>query len=143
MIVNVGFSGTRKGMTEAQKKSVEKVLWTLRAKMVIHGDCVGADEDFHEIAKRMGLRVRLRPAIYENLRAFCEGADDTRPPMEPLIRNKYIVSDTDALVATPETDTEVTRSGTWSTVRHARRVRSPVILVLPNGKIVDERGVLE
>lgn len=143
MIVTVGFTGARRGMTEAQKKGVTNVLWCLHAKRVVHGDCLGADADFHEIAKKMGLGVRLRPSNHERQRAFCEDADEVRAPAEPLVRNKHIVSDSEVLIATPETDTEVTRSGTWSTVRQARRVRSPVILVLPDGRIIDEQRILD
>lgn len=143
MIANVGFTGTRDGMTEAQERGVEGVLRRLGAQLVVHGDCVGADEQFHRIAQRLGIKVRIRPSIYENLRAFCGGTeDDIRPPMEPLTRNKYIVSDTEALIATPKTAEEKVRSGTWSTVRRARKMRSPVFLVLPDGEVIDEMGVL-
>jgi predicted Rossmann fold nucleotide-binding protein DprA/Smf involved in DNA uptake len=43
------------------------------------------------------------------------------------------------LVACPrEEHGEETRSGTWSTVRYARRVGRPVIVVRPSGRIERE-----
>lgn len=50
-----------------------------------------------------------------------------------LGRNQQIVNDSDVLVATPKTEIEESRSGTWATIRWAIKKSKPVILVLPDG----------
>lgn len=53
-----------------------------------------------------------------------------------LQRNKVIVDRCGVLVAAPGEAQEQLRSGTWSTIRYARRVGRPVIMVLPDGTVV-------
>jgi hypothetical protein len=84
-----------------------------------HGDCVGWDKQAHDAAKAMGIRTVAHPPSNPSMRAYCE-ADDVRAPLPYLDRNKAIVAACDRLVAAPDRPEE-TRSGTWSTVRHARR----------------------
>ena len=43
---------------------------------------------------------------------------------------------TDTLVAAPKEDEEVVRSGTWATVRYARKAGRVVLVVRPDGTIV-------
>ncbi len=50
--MKVGFTGTRKGMTEFQKTEVRRLLTEYmhgRDMEAHHGDCIGADTDFHNI----------------------------------------------------------------------------------------------
>jgi hypothetical protein len=46
-----------------------------------------------------------------------------------LDRNRAIVAAVDVLVAAPLEDREVQRSGTWATVRSARRKGIPVVML--------------
>jgi hypothetical protein len=56
-----------------------------------------------------------------------------------LARDDNIVAETDVLVATPAQTTEVMRgSGTWATIRYARRREKPRILIWPNGSATKE-----
>ncbi len=48
---------------------------------------------------------------------------------ESLDRNLRLVAECDVLVAAPLTDAEVRRSGTWATVRYARRRGVPVVML--------------
>jgi predicted Rossmann fold nucleotide-binding protein DprA/Smf involved in DNA uptake len=52
-------------------------------------------------------------------------------PLDPLVRNKVIVNISDVILATPFEDKEVMRSGTWSTIRYARKVGKTPIIILP------------
>jgi predicted Rossmann fold nucleotide-binding protein DprA/Smf involved in DNA uptake len=48
-----------------------------------------------------------------------------------LERNKDIVSESDFLIAAPDSKKERLRSGTWATVRHARKLGKRVMILEP------------
>jgi len=55
-----------------------------------------------------------------------------------LDRNQDIVDGADILIAAPNEDKEIVRSGTWSTVRYARKSKKKIILVLRSGEVIEE-----
>ena len=130
--MKMGFTGTRKGMTNAQKLQVTE--WLLGQAELHHGDCIGADEQAHRIAYR-NLIITIHPPSDEKQRAFCTGADIVREPAPYLARNHSIVDETDILVAAPDSP-EKLRSGTWATIRYARKMGKPLFIVMPDGKTV-------
>jgi hypothetical protein len=132
----IGFTGTRNGMTNAQKVTVTQLLQELDAALVGHGDCVGADHEFDEIARFLEIRRVIFPSNIESMRAHCElrGATQITEPMKPLVRNGWIVGASVALIATPKEYQEELRSGTWSTIRRARAAKLTLYLVKPDGK---------
>lgn len=137
----IGFTGTRKGMTEAQRGAVLAVLCKVRPRTVVHGDAIGADADFHKICTETygGTPwVRIRPCNIASERAFCTG-DATHPVKPPLMRNRAIVADADAMIACPAQAEEQARGGTWFTIRETRRQNKPLYLVLPDGAVKEER----
>lgn len=136
-VTKLGVTATRGGLTQPQLLSVRYLLWRPGADEVgelHHGDCVGGDASVHELAKLYGWRVVIHPPTDPKHRAWCEG-DELWPEKEYLVRNHDIVVVTQALVALPGQAHEVLRSGTWATVRYARKMGRPVILVPPNGRI--------
>ena len=141
--MKIGFTGTRKGMTEIQRIMLrvflESVIKNIKpAKLEFHhGDCVGADSEAHDIAKSLGIFVVVHPPTDPKHRAHKEG-DIIFQPQEYLDRNKDIVDACDSMIAMSKTFHEVVRSGTWSTVRYAKLVGKPVIVFLPNGEGVPE-----
>lgn len=128
----VGFTGTRAGMTDAQKITVGYMLADPRITHVHHGDCVGADAEFHKLARENDLKVLISPPTDDRLRAYCQG-DYVAEPLGYLTRNKVIVSASDYLIATPKEMTEQPKGGTWYTVRHARSKKKRVAIVWPDG----------
>jgi hypothetical protein len=133
--MKMGFTGTQKGMTPLQIKAVYLILWEYRPQEVHHGDCIGADEEFHNLAKEVGMRVVIHPPIKDEKRAFCVG-DESRPEQHYLIRNHFIVDETEVLIATPKSNKEELRSGTWATIRYAfHKEGKEVRIVWPNGNI--------
>jgi len=136
----IGFTGTRKGMTEHQFVRIHQLLLIEERHgpvLVIHGDCIGADADFHKIARGLGLQIRIRPTFKQ--RAYCEGADDIKEPvLDPLERNRLIVIDSDLMIATPSGYGEQRRSGTWATIRYARKIERHLVIVWPNGETTVE-----
>ncbi len=71
----VGFTGTRRGMTERQLKALESHLGPITVTEAHHGDCLGADKQFHDMIRRLkpNARVIIHPPSNPSHRAFCEG----------------------------------------------------------------------
>jgi len=118
-------------MTQAQREAVAKLLAELQAGEFHHGDCIGADEEAAAIAVGAGYRIFSHPPLNAAIRAFTR-ADVELQPKDYLVRNRDIVDVADVLVATPA-GLEVQRSGTWSTVRYARRLGKRTYIVMPDG----------
>jgi hypothetical protein len=131
--VKVGFSGTRMGLSEQQKVTLLTEFHALGASELHHGDCVGADEQAHQVGRQLGLRIIGHPPTANGLRAFCE-CDEMRRPAPFLTRNHNIVHSTQILVACPN-GPERRQSGTWATIRFSRRLHLPHIIILPTGEV--------
>lgn len=128
--MKIGFTGTQDGMTPVQKKAVAEILALKRPAVGVHGDCVGADKDFHDLCVAFGIKVEIHPPDKDVKRAFCKGAE-VKPPLPYLVRNHNIVDSADYMIATPKTDYEELRSGTWATIRYARKKNKRIIVLRP------------
>jgi|SRR5215472_4717124 len=144
-IIRIGFSGTRHGMTALQ---IRGAYWTLNRialtedqdpeselREVHHGDCTGADAEFHVIATAAGWRTVAHPPLNDRLRAWCK-ADEVREPKDYLARDRDIASETGVLIAAPASPVPVRGSGTWATIGYANQLRRPVWLCLPDGRVI-------
>jgi len=123
MTHHVGFSGSSRGMSVNQEGAVRNMLRRLRKQGHVifhHGDCVGADEEAHELAWRLHCDIVIHPPTDPKARAWCP-SQTVREPLPYLERNKAIVRESGLLLATPASRTEVLRSGTWATIRYARK----------------------
>lgn len=142
-MLSIGFTGTRQGMTAHQSATLERKL---REKIEAtpflentvrfhHGDCIGADAEFDRMLRLIFTRPRiiLHPSYLSHLRAHCEtnGEHSILPLYQPLVRNRHIVQASEILFAAPSTKHEVLRSGTWATIRYARKVGCAVELIEP------------
>lgn len=141
--MKIGFTGTRAGLTEAQAKTLSAWLKTLLshgAAAAVHGDCVGADAEFDALCAGLGMDRVCRPCDLPEFRAQT-GAKSIAAPEPPLDRNKRIVEDATLMLACPFGRKERYRgSGTWATIRAARRAERPLILVYPDGGDAVEPG---
>lgn len=134
--LRVGFTGTRKGMTDEQKQTVLRLLYEFAPAWCHHGDCVGADADFHHLARRLHTEVKIHPPSNPKLRAHLIG-DDIAPEKPYLIRDRDIVEAADVVIAAPDGVQEKLKSGTWYTIRYARQLGKRTIIVWPDGSIED------
>lgn len=134
--MKVGFTGTADGMTLAQKRALRGVMNSIRMGEFHHGSCVGADAQAHHLALGR-CEVHVHPSTLRAKTAPCLGYR-MYPPRPPLDRNHDIVDATEMLIATPRGEDEELRSGTWATVRYARKKKRPIILVLPDGRVVGD-----
>ena len=133
----VGFTGTSRGMSPFQKLEVRRqleLLWTKGFRRARHGACIGSDDQFGHIAKSIGFYVIAHPGFSpknpENLlyRAETEYCDEVLPAKPHIKRDHDIVNESDTMLATPIGKEEV-RSGTWTTVRYARKVGRELTVV--------------
>jgi hypothetical protein len=148
-LTSVGFSGTQAGMTEAQKRMVRNLVGELWPSNVHHGDCVGADEEFHNIVleELPDCMIHIHPGTDGNRempkRAYCLGPIDRVRIYEPkpyLMRNIDLVRQSEALIAAPQQSKPVMRSGTWTTVRKANRYGKVLYVILPDGEVWDDES---
>jgi hypothetical protein len=133
--VRIGITGTRNGLSEYQKYQLQILIGVCtEAERLVHGDCVGADTEVAMAFKQRfgdGVLVVARACNIESARANCEANDIVLPAKPPMDRNDDIVADSDVLLAFPKENYEVLRSGTWATVRRAKKARKPVFMVYP------------
>lgn len=139
--MKIGFTGTRNGLTKYQLNKLRSVLSEQNIEQFHHGDCIGADKEAHNIIRELdkNITIIIHPPLYNSKRAYCSG-DEVRPRLDYLDRNKQIVDETELLIACPETMFEITRSGTWSTVRHASMRNRDLIIIRPIGKRREVNG---
>lgn len=130
----IGFTGTRdisKVSVERQTQLASQIedIWADNSfKIVaIHGGAIGADTLFHELCMDINIPIHCRPAYVET---DLYGCDVEYIPEPPLVRNKKIVDDCDILIALPiDPDVEEARSGTWATIRYARKSNKQIIII--------------
>ncbi len=140
MYRRVGFTGTQTGMTSAQIQQVDYLLEdSLTTSIAHHGDCIGADADFHRLSRLNGLELHGHPPINPSKRAFCEfySTEEVEEEKEYIERNHDIVDAVDWMIACPAGFKEELRSGTWATIRYARNIERPGKIVWPDGKVTE------
>lgn len=138
----IGFTGTQRGMTSSQAGYLNMDIRSLVNGEMIefhHGDCVGADAQAHDIVRDIpaDFYIVIHPPEFRAKRAFCKG-DEILDELPYLTRNKYIVEQTELLYACPGESEEVIRSGTWSTIRYARKLSVPITIIYPDGRVEKE-----
>lgn len=125
----IGFTGNRHGMSPDQKKQTMLILDRYNHIVVSHGDCIGSDTDFHNLCldyrnkhPNKKIDIHIFPPDITTLRAFNQG-DVIMEPKPYLQRNLDIIKNSFELIACPiDKNKEELRSGTWSTIRQARKL---------------------
>lgn len=128
--MKIGFTGTREGMTIDQARKLWLFLSRNNPSEFHHGDCIGADEAAHYIAKSLGAYVIGHPPANPKKRAYCE-CDELRPEQPFLVRNKEIVNESEVMAACPKSDVNEHWSGTWQTIRYAAKLGTPTEIIYP------------
>lgn len=132
--MRIGFTGTQNGMSDQQVAQLRLLFesFSLRISEFHHGDCIGADEEAHGLAlPTLGIqKIWVHPPTCDKKRAFCQ-SPNILEPAEYIARNHHIVDATDILIAAPQHIVETVRSGTWATVRYARKINKPYFLLKP------------
>lgn len=132
--MKIGMTGNRNGISQHALVELNKILESNNVSEAHHGDCIGADTNFHNVCKSLNIPIIIHPPDNDSQRSFCE-SDTIREPKPYLVRNRDIVNECDILIAFPATKDEVLRSGTWSTVRYAVKKNKMIMIVFPDGEI--------
>jgi hypothetical protein len=136
------FTGTQAGMNITQLELLEHLL-AKRMDWTEHGNglCIGADSQMlvTVLNIRGDIRIRGFPCniISKQSRHLYPRCHSLAPVKPPLIRNTDMVvwAEGGVLVAAPRELTEQLYSGTWSTIRRARKVQLPIIYLWPDGRL--------
>jgi hypothetical protein len=139
----LGFTGTRKGLTDVQTRWLWELFERLQVDEAHHGACVGADLEFHKVALHHGVPIVVHPPVKtEFLAVECIQRGVPRVKIKSakpyLHRDRDIAGACDGLVATPWQDAEpplMDGSGTFYTVRYAQRLNKPVMICFANGRV--------
>lgn len=132
------FTGTREGMTELQKTAFIRHLQQMSC--LIHGACRGADDEADELAALVFVHrivwpstasTRVPDEVLQARTRVGSGLTILLPPLPPLVRDRHIVDSGEVLLAAPRAMYEERHSGTWATVRYARKKGVPVIMLWP------------
>jgi len=133
VIRRVGFTGSREAPTAPQRRALAQWMLERGVSELHHGDCVGSDKVAHMLARLFGWRVVVHPGMGPaNLRAFVSNYEELRAAKPNLERNGDIATETDELVACPS-GPETLRSGTWATIRRARKLGRRINIFWPDG----------
>ena len=127
-----GHTGTRWGMTKPQMDTLRMLISdNIKEMLEWHHGCSGKSDEAgsyiaasHLIPLIVGHPGTGRPVGYW---------DELREAKDNLIRDGDIAREVDHLYATPYEDHEIIRSGTWSTVRRARKFRTSVTIIYRDG----------
>jgi len=137
--IKIGFTGTQRGWTYEQMVAVKKFLMQKQPFDLHHGDCIGADAEVDRLSYPMSHHTYVHPPINNYKRAYTKTFVDIREPKEYIARNHDIVDETDFLLATPGEKEEQLRSGTWATIRYARKKGKQVVIIYPDGEVHQDK----
>jgi len=137
-------------MSQEQKSMLRGLMSSYSPFILHHGDCFGADCEAHGIALEIGgcVGIEIHPPENEYKRAWCSLVENqnkvigSHNPKPYLKRNHDIVEATTVLIAAPKEKKEVLRSGTWATVRYARKAHRKIQLLYPDGTLHNEEWTL-
>ena len=136
--IEIGFTGTQDGISEERLNDIGKIIADYHADYervwLHHGACLGADTQVHSKYFNKVHAVIVHPPVIQDKQGVwpiggLEPNTYWRTPYDYLVRNRHIVRECDVLIAAPATPNEVLRSGTWATIRYARKIGREIIQV--------------
>lgn len=138
-----------RGLTHEQRREFVNLLNQMRPSRIHNGAAEGCDTEVLEVLVRA--RICRHVTLYPTNAVRREEALDILtgngmeircyPITAPLARNREMAKTCDILVAFPDSAEPAARSGTWATIRAAQRDRKFVILILPNGTVINNARV--
>lgn len=134
--MKLSLTASQRGITERQRSAAQAYLRSHQPDVVVHGGCVGGDDELDQLAAELGIPREVFPSDRADKQVPRDvlqrrGVLIMHAPQPPLKRNPKIVRAGDALLACPRQKTEVRRSGTWTTIRHAQKQGKHFVILEP------------
>lgn len=135
------FTGTRKGLSNDQLLSLDFIVVRLRQQgYTVHhnGLAIGADTVALYVARKERFYTVGHPVRHKDqnrsLRGMC---NELRPVWgKPIDRNHNMVNESQLVVACPfEKEEQIRGSGTWATMRYAKRKGRSLCVIWPDGSV--------
>jgi hypothetical protein len=138
--MKLGITGTRTGMSDAQRKEFNDLLVFLKPDALIDGCCVGVDEECFLLARNFKIKTIGRPGYsaltQENINEFRSiyQRDVMHMAKTHFSRNKDIVDESDIMIAIPY---ELGgKGGTNYTIAYAIKMKKPLYIILRDGQTI-------
>jgi len=130
-------------MTMNQRTTFVKLVSKMKIEELHQGKCQGVDESAVEIVSKLFPKAVIhdypsndKAIIYETI--YPVKSRRIKHKRKPALkRNHDVVDACDLLIACPHTKKEVLRSGTWATIRYAKKVNKKMIIINPNGDVIE------
>lgn len=140
--MKIGFTAAQAGISPPQQIVLRQELKRHVAAdrpvpWFVHGKCTGGDEQGARIARQVGFKLEAFPSDREDKTAEI-WSEVEHPCKPPLDRNPDIVLAADRMYACPDGFKEKQRSGTWATIRCARRQGVRLTIIWPDGSVSQE-----
>jgi hypothetical protein len=134
---SIGVTGTRHGLSIAQRKWFKDFLEHNSANVLHHGDCVGVDAEVATEFSNQGSYIIAHPGNSRDAwKAYCPVNDLILTWRENLERNKTLADCSSLMLCFPLTETESLQSGTWFTIRYIRKQEIPFFVITPSGSVI-------
>jgi hypothetical protein len=132
---SVGFTGTRQGMTGAQRRSFVRLIKELNPEEFHHGDCVGADDQAAVIVDDLcpDCDIHMHPPVDNAHRAMNQLAEVIYEPKTHFARNRDIVNACGVLIGISLLPQRQANGGTWYTIAYAEKKGRTVYVIWPDG----------
>ena len=130
--MKLGVTGTRYGLNSIQKADAWRILDSIDGlKEFHHGDCIGVDTEMANTVRRMhpDCVIHSHPPL-DKAKQGDFVSDVVHKPAAFLYRNHRIVDAVQLLLAIPKEPQETIRSGTWATIRYARKTDTPRLILI-------------
>lgn len=146
--MRIGFTGTSEGMLAHQRSTVRELMLQLIARKKLlpeghHGLCIGADAQFNDLCDELAVYTVGYPGVTKSGKPYKRATVlvcHTYPEKQFLKRNRDIVAAVDVMIATPrQFDEQWMGSGTWATIRYARKMKKELYIVWPDGTVTEEK----
>ncbi len=134
--LDVGFSGSRHGMTHEQLAHYYQILNTTPIRTLHQGCCTGADRQAYMGAYYLRKQITIHswPPTKPDWEAhdWPQYTDIMHAHLDYHDRDREIVHNSGLLIATPKSLKDKS-GGTWYTISYAQAQEVPVLLIKPSG----------
>lgn len=132
---SIGVTASREGLTDPQKNWIEDFLEGNLAYVLHHGMCKGGDIELAVLFRKYNTYIIAHPGHIRHMRAASPANDLILPWSHTLVRNRIIVNHSELILGFPKVP-YATDSGTWHTIKFAKKQKTPLFVIGPDGSVI-------